>query len=220
VRRERYQQYGDGNRFAGAADDDRGCATGDYVGGERSRGNGIAPGGLATLTDRAWLRQSTSLASSRCLTMPVELPWPWMACNVLWPTPTPGKSRFRFLTRCNRRRFADRQFACGVSAVYPLAVSAAAPGILYLGWVRAIAANTDGTLNSPDNPAAVNSTIQVGLTGIGLLRLPIADGQGAPASPALVPALAGVRRRLGEWRPRCNRWRWLRGWWGSRKLRS
>lgn len=59
---------------------------------------------------------------------------------------------------------------------------------------QAAALNQDGTLNSPENPAAVGSVLTLFATGAGLMQPPASDGQlagSAGATPAL-PVFAAV----------------------------
>jgi trimeric autotransporter adhesin len=68
------------------------------------------------------------------------------------------------------------------TAAVKVSVVAAAPGVFYQGS-HAIVQNSDYSLNSSSNPAAVGSTIIAYLTGAGAVSPPVADGQAAPSSP-------------------------------------
>jgi uncharacterized protein (TIGR03437 family) len=83
------------------------------------------------------------------------------------------------------------------SAPTAFAVSSAAPGIfVYAGSTRAIAANQDGTLNSPDNPESRGRVIVCYVTGLGAVDPPVPTGLSAPLdllsrTTALVSATIG-----------------------------
>jgi uncharacterized protein (TIGR03437 family) len=77
-----------------------------------------------------------------------------------------------------------------LSNVLNESVAAAAPGLLTAdesGTGLANARNSDGTLNGPNNPAAVGTTVTLFLTGVGLTNPPEMDGVVA-ASSSIVPA--------------------------------
>jgi uncharacterized protein (TIGR03437 family) len=61
-------------------------------------------------------------------------------------------------------------------------VLAAAPGLFFQGS-HAILLNSDNSLNSSSNPAAVGGTIQAYLTGAGAVSPAVADGEPAGSSP-------------------------------------
>jgi uncharacterized protein (TIGR03437 family) len=64
-----------------------------------------------------------------------------------------------------------------------LPVIAASPGIFTVDGVHGAVLNQDNTLNTPDNPAAIGSVVQIFVTGQGPLSSKIATGAPAPASP-------------------------------------
>jgi uncharacterized protein (TIGR03437 family) len=66
----------------------------------------------------------------------------------------------------------------------------AAPGILQYGDQRAAALNIDGSLNTPQAPAAPGSVVVVFLTGIGPLDNPVPTAAAAPGSPLSRAAMA------------------------------
>ncbi len=71
----------------------------------------------------------------------------------------------------------------------------AVPGILTYGQNRAVAQNSDNTLNGASNGAIAGSVITVYLTGIGELDNPVATGTPAPLTPlsqAKSPASATI----------------------------
>jgi uncharacterized protein (TIGR03437 family) len=72
-------------------------------------------------------------------------------------------------------------------AAIQFAVAPAAPGIFGIGPDQGAVLNADGTLNTPDNPAAAGSSITVYLTGQGPVRPPVATGAAAPADPLAEP---------------------------------
>jgi uncharacterized protein (TIGR03437 family) len=71
----------------------------------------------------------------------------------------------------------------GASAAYAVTVTAEAPAIYQYGTNRAVAQNSDGSLNSSSNPAAAGSVITVYLTGQGALNNAVTDGTATPLSP-------------------------------------
>ncbi len=71
----------------------------------------------------------------------------------------------------------------GSSAAFSVTVTAEAPAIYQYGTNRAVAQNSDGTLNSDSAPAAAGSVITVYLTGQGPVNNPVADGASTPLSP-------------------------------------
>jgi uncharacterized protein (TIGR03437 family) len=64
-----------------------------------------------------------------------------------------------------------------------LAVAEASPGIFTLDGRRAAALNQDNSANTPENPAAPGSVIQLFVTGQGAVNVPVASGGLAPESP-------------------------------------
>ncbi len=71
----------------------------------------------------------------------------------------------------------------GASTAVPVAIAAAAPGFfLYPGTTRAISANQDGGLNSPDNPESAGRLLVFYLTGQG----PVSPALGTGESASLV----------------------------------
>jgi uncharacterized protein (TIGR03437 family) len=86
----------------------------------------------------------------------------------------------------------------GRSAPANFTVSSAAPGIfVYPGSTRAIAANQDGTLNSPDNPESRGRVIVCYVTGLGAVDPPVPTGQSAPLD-VLSRATALVSATIGD----------------------
>ncbi|HEV2690299.1 MAG TPA: SMP-30/gluconolactonase/LRE family protein [Bryobacteraceae bacterium] len=67
-----------------------------------------------------------------------------------------------------------------------VAVLTAAPGLFTLPGNRAIVQNIDFSLNGPNNPAKVGSTIVAYLTGSGPVNPPVATGGISPTSPLAV----------------------------------
>src|SRR5262249_47545770 len=72
-----------------------------------------------------------------------------------------------------------------------------APGIFTTDGTRAAALNQDFTLNTPENPAAVGSVIQLFLTGQGLLDTTVETGALAPSSPPFPRPLLPVSVNIG-----------------------
>jgi len=64
-----------------------------------------------------------------------------------------------------------------------LPVAPAAPGLFTVDGTQAAALNQDGALNSPQNPAAPGSVLQMFLTGQGVLEPPLETGALAPTAP-------------------------------------
>ncbi len=64
-----------------------------------------------------------------------------------------------------------------------LTIQSSAPGIFTLAPGQAAAVNQDGTVNGPNQPAAVGSVIAVYVTGLGAVNNPIASGAAATADP-------------------------------------
>jgi len=86
----------------------------------------------------------------------------------------------------------------GRSAPANFTVASAAPGIfVYPGSTRAIAANQDGTLNSPDNPESRGRVIVCYVTGLGAVDPPVPTGQSAPLD-VLSRATALVSATIGD----------------------
>jgi uncharacterized protein (TIGR03437 family) len=83
------------------------------------------------------------------------------------------------------------------SAPTAFAVSSAAPGIfVYAGSTRAIAANQDGSINSPDNPESRGRVIVCYVTGLGTVDPPVPTGSSAPLD-VLSRATAPVSATIG-----------------------
>ena len=77
-----------------------------------------------------------------------------------------------------------------------ISISSAAPGLFTTGQNRAAVQNADGSLNSPENPAAAGSTIAVYLTGQGAVSPAVPTGSPAPLNPfavAIYPVTATLR---------------------------
>jgi uncharacterized protein (TIGR03437 family) len=68
------------------------------------------------------------------------------------------------------------------SGAVDITVLAAAPGLFFQGS-HAIVQNSNYSLNSSDNPAAVGDTIIAYLTGAGAVSPPVADGEPAKSNP-------------------------------------
>ena len=68
-------------------------------------------------------------------------------------------------------------------APFRVNVANAAPGIFQFSGTRAVATNSDYSLNTSSNPAQTGSFITVYITGQGPFDNSIADGAGAPSSP-------------------------------------
>ncbi len=75
-------------------------------------------------------------------------------------------------------------------------VREAAPGIFTTG-TRAAALNQDSTLNTPENPAATGSVIQLFLTGQGLLDTKVETGALTPSSPPFPKPVLPVTVNVG-----------------------
>ena len=68
-----------------------------------------------------------------------------------------------------------------------VAVASASPGIFQFGQKRAVLQNADYTVNTADNPAAVDTYVVAYLTGSGQLDNPVANGTAAKADPISRP---------------------------------
>lgn len=75
-------------------------------------------------------------------------------------------------------------------------VVAAGPGI-FSGSGRAVVQNSNGSLNTANNPAGPETYITAYLTGSGPLSAPVADGAAAPSSP-LISSTAKVVAMIGS----------------------
>jgi uncharacterized protein (TIGR03437 family) len=75
------------------------------------------------------------------------------------------------------------------SAPVSFTVAASAPGIIVYGGNRAVAINSDYSLNGPDHPAQVDGWITVYLTGQGLVSPAVPTGAVAPGDPLALPML-------------------------------
>jgi uncharacterized protein (TIGR03437 family) len=73
------------------------------------------------------------------------------------------------------------------SAVVPLEIAAAAPGIFLYDGNRAVAQNQDGSLNGPDHPSNPGDVMVLYFTGQGAVNNPVATGAAAPANPLSSP---------------------------------
>jgi len=82
------------------------------------------------------------------------------------------------------------------SSAVSFAVSSSGPGIFTYGSMRAIAVNTDGSLNGPSHPARGGDTLVVYLTGAGSVKAsgPWQDGLPSPSglSPVNLPFAATI----------------------------
>ncbi|MGH9558274.1 MAG: hypothetical protein ACRD30_03475 [Bryobacteraceae bacterium] len=77
-----------------------------------------------------------------------------------------------------------------------VSIQAVAPGLFLANPGQAAAANQDGTVNGPDQPAPAGSAISAYLTGLGSVDNPVADGAPATANP-LSYAAATVTATIG-----------------------
>jgi uncharacterized protein (TIGR03437 family) len=82
----------------------------------------------------------------------------------------------------------------GGSATVPVTIASAAPGI-FLENGRGAILNQDSTLNTPQNPAAAGSEVQVYFTGQGFVTPPL--GTGAPAPSTLATTNATTTATIG-----------------------
>jgi len=73
-----------------------------------------------------------------------------------------------------------------------LQINSAGPGIFTYAPNNAVAQNQDGTVNSPNNPAAAGTALTVYATGQGALDNPVATGSVAVGSPFSRPLLPGT----------------------------
>jgi uncharacterized protein (TIGR03437 family) len=81
----------------------------------------------------------------------------------------------------------------GDSAPASFAVTATAPGVVTVpDGNHALAQNSDGSWNSPENPARPGQYVTLYVTGQGLVDYPVATGAPAPASPLCRPLAAAV----------------------------
>jgi uncharacterized protein (TIGR03437 family) len=90
---------------------------------------------------------------------------------------------------------AERRMPFGAPVAIQFPVGPAAPGIFANGPNQGAVQNADGSLNTPDYPAAPGSVITVYLTGQGPVRPPVATGAPAPADPlsqAVYPVTATI----------------------------
>jgi len=77
---------------------------------------------------------------------------------------------------------AERRMLSTSPVAIQFLIAPAAPGI-FAGAIQ----NADGSMNTPDNPAAAGSVITVYLTGQGAVRPPIATGAPAPVDSSAQP---------------------------------
>jgi len=75
------------------------------------------------------------------------------------------------------------------SAPVSFTVAASAPGIIVYGGNRAVAINSDYSLNGPDHPIQTGGWITVYLTGQGLVSPTVPTGAVAPGDPLAYPVL-------------------------------
>ncbi len=150
----------------------------------------LAPGSLATLFGNG-LAGNTATATAA--------PWPGaladrqVVINDQLPAPvyyvSPGQVNFQMPSNAplGTVRVAVRLADTGeLVAGGSIGVAAAAPGIFTsnaAGSGQAAALNQDNTINGPNNPAAVGSTIQLFGTGQGQVSPAVQDGFAAPTSP-------------------------------------
>jgi uncharacterized protein (TIGR03437 family) len=155
----------------------------------------LAPGSLATLF-------GNGLAGDKAT---ASAPWPGslmnrqIVINDELPAPAyyvgPGQVNFQMPSNAplGSARIAVRLADTGeLVAGGKLVIAAAAPGIFtanQTGIGQAAAVNQDGTLNGPNNPAPVGSTILLFGTGQGQVSPAVQDGTAAPVSP-LSPTVA------------------------------
>jgi uncharacterized protein (TIGR03437 family) len=76
------------------------------------------------------------------------------------------------------------------------------PGIFTVDGTRAAALNQDFTLNTPENPAAPGSVVQLFLTGQGLTNIRVPAGVLAPMEPPFPQPLLGVSLRMDAYEAR------------------
>src|SRR5450759_3517353 len=86
--------------------------------------------------------------------------------------------------------------AVGGSAAVSFTVAASAPGIIVYGSNRAVAINSDNSLNGADHPAAAGNWITVYMSGQGMVNPAVVTGEVSPANPVAL-AVANVTATLG-----------------------
>jgi len=151
---------------------------------------GAAPGGLVTVefsnlevtaAQASGTPLSTGLGSATLLVNGTAVPLASVAAGTLQaqiPFETPVGSATAVL-----------RGASTASAPFAFNVSEADPAILAGADGHAIAANSDGSPNTPDNPAAAGSTVTISVTGQGLVDPPAPTGDVPGADAQSVPIL-------------------------------
>ncbi|HCC58742.1 MAG TPA: hypothetical protein DEQ47_16085, partial [Solibacterales bacterium] len=81
------------------------------------------------------------------------------------------------------------------SAVVPVIVQGAVPGIFTIGGTQAAVLNADASVNAPDNPSARGSEVAIYATGAGQTTPPMTDGQVPTA--ASTSNIAGLTVTVG-----------------------
>ena len=83
------------------------------------------------------------------------------------------------------------------AATVPCTILSSAPGIFMLPQGRAAIVNSNGTINSVDQPAVTGRAVAAFVTGLGTASPPVAEGQPAPSDP-LSRVTAGVSAMIGS----------------------
>jgi uncharacterized protein (TIGR03437 family) len=90
------------------------------------------------------------------------------------------------------------RYQASVSSLVNVPVTSASAGIFQLpGSTQGVILNQDNTVNSPSNPAARGSVVQVYATGQGAVQPPLTTGQLAPALGPLSNAQQAVTATIG-----------------------
>jgi uncharacterized protein (TIGR03437 family) len=167
----------------------RHAASGDQV---------LAPGALFSLF-------GTNLAAGQSLVSTV--PWPSVvdglsvlingrASPLYFVSPNQINGQVPFETAAGAATAQVRSTG-GSSTTITFQVTERAPGILQFGENRAVAVNSDGSINTDATPAAPGSVLLIYLTGLGALDNPVATGAAAPGDPLSRPT-APIRVLIGD----------------------
>jgi len=160
--------------------------------------NALAPGAIASIYGSGL---ATSTATANSFPLPASLGGALIAVNsltapIFYASPSQINSQIPFETAAGPASVTlTVNGAAAGTAVVPILI--AAPGLFTEPGGAAAALNQDGSVNSPDRPAATGSEIAVFLTGLGPVEPVVGTRVAAPAS-SLSTTKSAVSATMGS----------------------